>query len=173
MAVNLKRKKMWVAIFILIVVIVGLSFTKFEIKKEVVIDASRDRVWEAVTNFEEYDQWNTQLQFLGGEVKPRGKLHLKLDIEGTEPYEFKPSISHWDENNRLAWLAITGIRGIFDGEHFFELEKHDENQTKLINREVYSGVLSLIIKNLPMMREAPKGFDKMNQELKNYIENKN
>jgi hypothetical protein len=41
----------------------------------------------------------------------------------------------------------------------------------LVNREEYRGIISLIMKQLPMMKLAPKGFEKMDEELKNYIEN--
>lgn len=164
---------MWITIASVVLLLLALSFTGFEIRKEVVIDASPEKVWQTIIDFENYDRWNTQLQYLGGEVKPNGKLHLKLAVEGTAPYEFKPTISHWEVNKRFAWLAITGIPGVFDGEHFFELEKNGGDKTLVVNREEYRGILSLLMKNLPMMKEAPKGFKKMNQELKNYIENEN
>ena len=41
---------------------------------------------------------------------------------------------------------------VIDGEHFFELERIDDNTTLVINREEYRGVMSLIMKNLPMMK---------------------
>ncbi|MEL6924985.1 MAG: hypothetical protein AAFO94_13130, partial [Bacteroidota bacterium] len=61
---------------------------------------------------------------------------------------------------------------IFDGEHFFELKAIDANTTALTNREEYRGIASMIMKNLPMMKDAPEGFKKMNRELKAYVEGK-
>jgi len=165
-------KKMILYLIIgIIVLILALSFTRFEIKKKVEIKAPVEKVWNHIIDFESYGEWNSQLEYLGGEVKPNGRLHLKLSVEGAEPYEFKPTISHWQENERFAWLARTGLPRIFDGEHFFELKKIDDSTTLVTNREEYRGVLSLIIKNLPMMKGAPEGFEKMNLELKNHIEN--
>lgn len=173
MAIKIKRKMMWIIISSIAILLIALSFTRFEIKKEVIIHAPPKKVWQTIIDFENYHRWNTQLEYLGGEVKPNGKLHLKLTVEGTAPYEFKPVISRWEENKSFAWLAITGIPRVFDGEHFFELKKEGEGKTRLINKEEYRGILSLVIKNLSMMKEAPKGFAKMNQELKNYAENEN
>ncbi len=165
-------KKMILYLIIgLLVVVIALSFTRFEIDEKVEVQAPVEKVWATIIDFESYSEWNSQLEYLGGTVEPGGQLQLKLSAAGAEPYEFKPIISHWEENKRFAWLARTGLPRIFDGEHFFELEKIDNNTTMVTNREEYRGVLSLIMKNLPMMKDAPEGFKKMNVELKNYIEN--
>lgn len=154
----------------LIVLVFALSFTSFEIKEEVEINAPLEQVWAAIIDFNTYSAWNSQLEYLGGEVEPDGNLHLKLSAEGADPYEFKPIIRHWEENQRFAWLARTGFPRVFDGEHFFELRQIDDSTTLVTNQEEYRGVMSLITKNLPMMKTAPEGFQKMNKELKNYIE---
>jgi len=166
------RKMIIYIIIALVFLIIGLSLTSFEINEKVEIKAPIEKVWSTIIDFDSYSEWNSQLEYLGGEVKPNGKLHLKLSTEGAAPYEFKPTISHWKENEKFGWLAKTGLPRVFDGEHFFELEKIDDDTTLVINREEYRGVISLIMKNLPMMETAPKGFKKMNSELKNYIEDK-
>lgn len=107
---------------------------------------------------------------MGGTVQPKGKLLLKLAATGADPYEFKPDISYWQTNKQFAWIAKTGLPRIFDGEHFFELEDLGNGKTRVINREEYRGVLSPLFRQLPMMKTAPDGFKKMNQELKNYVE---
>lgn len=173
MAFKINRKMIWITLLIVSLVVFSLAFTKFEIREEIEINASAEKVWQTVIDFPNYKNWNTQLSFLGGEVKPNGKLHLKLSVEGTNPYEFKPIISHWQENEKFAWLAQTGLPRVFDGEHFFEINKLENGKTLLINREEYRGILSLLMKTLPMMKDAPKGFKKMNLEFKNYIETNN
>ena len=40
----------------------------------------------------------------------------------------------------------------------------------LLDQVHFTGVLSLIIRNLPMMNNAPEGFELMNTELKRYCE---
>lgn len=153
-----------------IIILIVLSRTQFEIRKDVEINAPPSKVWRTVVEFEKYKDWNSQLQYLGGELKPQGLLHLKLSAKGTDPYEFKSTVSYWEENKRFAWLAVTGFPRIFDGEHFFELQDLGNGKTLVVNREEYRGILSLIIRNLPMMKTAPEGFELMNTELKRYCE---
>jgi hypothetical protein len=159
----------WIFIVVLVVLVI-LTFTKFEIRKEIDINATVNRVWAVIIDFENYKNWSTQLTYLGGEVKLHQKLHLKLSAEGAAPYEFEPIVSHWEENKKFAWLARTGLPRIFDGEHFFELNDLGNGRTQVINREEYRGLLSMIIRQLPMMKTAPQGFEKMNAELKAFVE---
>lgn len=161
---------MWILILFIFGVVLLLSRTSFEIRNDIEINAPIDKVWNAVIDFDNYKKWNSQLTFLGGTVKPNGKLHLRLAAEGADPYEFKPNISYWTEKKQFAWLAQTGLPRIFDGEHFFELKDLGNGKTLLTNREEYRGVLSQIFRQLPMMKTAPDGFKKMNIELKNYVE---
>lgn len=165
-----KKRRMWIILSITVLVILLLSRTSFEIRDEIEINASTEKVWATIIDFENYKNWNSQLTFLGGMVKPNGKLHLKLSAVGAEPYEFKSDISFWQEKKQFAWIAKTGLPRIFDGEHFFELNDLGNGKTLLTNREEYRGVLSQIFRQLPMMKTAPDGFKKMNLELKHYIE---
>lgn len=163
---------MWIAVFIIVVFLIILSRTKFEVRHEITLDAPVERVWKMIIDFEHYSQWNTQLSYLGGKVALNEKLHLKLAVEGATPYEFKPTVSQWKEKEVFGWIAITGMPRVFDGEHFFELTDLKDGKTHLVNREEYRGVLSLVMQQLPMMKLAPKGFQKMNMEFKAYVEAK-
>ncbi len=154
----------------IVFVVAALSLTRFEINEAIKINAPVEKVWQTIVDLSSHSEWNSQLEYLGGDLRPGGRLHLKLSVADAQPYEFKPTISRWNENEQFAWLQRTGLPRVFDGEHFFELEKLDENTTRVTNREEYRGVLSLLMKSLPMMKSAPAGFQKMNAELKKYVE---
>jgi hypothetical protein len=164
------KKEIWIFVSGTIFVFLFLSRASFEIRDDIEINAPTSVVWATIIDFENYKNWNTQLTYLGGTVQPEGKLNLKLLIAGFDPYEFSPKISQWKVKKQFAWIARTGLPRIFDGEHFFELTDLGNGKTLLTNREVYRGILSPVIKQLPMMKAAPDGFIKMNLELKNYIE---
>lgn len=161
---------MWILSTILLVLLL-LSRTKFEVRHDIELDAPIEKVWATVIDFTNYHRWNSQLSYLGGEVALGGRLHLKLAVAGATPYEFKPDVSQWQERAVFGWIARTGgIPRLFDGEHFFELTDLGSSRTLLVNREEYRGILSLIMQQLPMMKLAPQGFERMNQELKAFVE---
>jgi hypothetical protein len=163
---------MWITIALIsvLILILILSRTKFEVRHDVIINSPTQNVWETINDFNNYKNWNSQLFYLGGTIALNEVIHLKLSVEGATPYEFKPTISKWEEGKSFAWIARTGLPRVFDGEHFFEVTPNSDGTTTVVNREEYRGVLSLLMQQLPAMKLAPKGFEKMNAELKNFIE---
>lgn len=142
----------------------------FIIKQTSEIATPVEKVWQAITATKYYPQWNSQLAFLGGNLALNEKIHLKLTPQGGNGYEFKPIIIKFTPQKEFAWLAETGFKGIFDGEHHFLLEKLNDRQTLLINYEKYSGLIAPLMKKLPMMKNAHQGFILMNEEIKNRAE---
>lgn len=110
------------------------------------------------------------MHFLGGTLALGETIHLKLEPLGGSGYEFKPKVTQLVENKAFTWLALTGMKGIFDGEHHFELTDAGNGRTQLKNYERYSGLLSPLMKRLPMMKNAQAGFDLMNEEIKKRAE---
>jgi hypothetical protein len=69
----------------------------------------------------------------------------------------------------LRWLGSLLIKGLFDGEHIFELEALSDGKTHFIHREEFFGVYVPIL----WWKFAPltlRGFQAMNQELKSRAE---
>ncbi|MCI4651708.1 SRPBCC domain-containing protein [Phaeodactylibacter sp.] len=159
-------------ILFFLILLLGLSLYNFEVRAEILIDETPDKVWKTLIQMERYGDWNDQLQFMGGTPAKGEIIKLKLSVEGATPYEFSPTINHWEEGKKFGWIARTGFPGVFDGEHLFELEER-QGQTFLINRERYSGFLAPFIQHQPMMKNAPQGFEKMNQQLKKFIDTSN
>ncbi len=61
------------------------------------------------------------------------------------------------------------VNGLFDGEHYFVLEKIDAEKTRFIHSEQFSGFLTGII--LKMIQEGTiRGFKAMNTALKIRVE---
>jgi hypothetical protein len=67
-------------------------------------------------------------------------------------------------------LGKLGIKGVLDGEHYFQLKVIDSQKTELIHGENFSGILSGLL--LKMIGEKTKnGFEAMNEALKIEVEN--
>jgi len=144
----------------------------FVIQDSVLIKATSEEIWQVLLDFENYHQWNSLLQYIDGQPKLGEKLKLRLTIPDGVSYTFQPIVTQYDENKCFAWKAVTFLPGIFDGEHFFELHQVGERETKFINREQFSGLVSPIVQKLSLLKDAEPGFQMMNQELKQYLEEK-
>lgn len=141
----------------------------FTVLSETTIAAPPSLVWQVLTDVAAWEQWSTWLRYEGGKVAIGEKLQLRLTPPEGKGYAFSPEILVLEPNKHFAWIGRTGIKGVFDGEHHFELEPTAES-TKLTNRERYSGLLSPLMKRLEAMKGAAAGFDAMNAEIKQRAE---
>jgi hypothetical protein len=64
-----------------------------------------------------------------------------------------------------------GINGIFDGEHYFIIEFLENDKTKFIQGEKFSGLLVPLVGT--MLDKTQKGFQLMNESIKNECEKNN
>lgn len=138
----------------------------FVVQAETEIDAPAPVVWAVLTDMEAYKAWSTMLHYRGGELVEDGTLQLRLTLPNGPSYNFAPRVIALEPERRFTWRATTGLRGIFDGEHSFELTPLGGGRTLLHNREQYSGLLAPLFQRLPMMRDAPAGFGAMNEEIR-------
>lgn len=81
---------------------------------------------------------------------------------------FKPVVLKFEPKKEFRWKGKLGIQGIFDGEHYFILEEVDNNQTKLIHGEKFSGILVYVMGNV--LEKTKIGFELMNEALKKQSE---
>ena len=99
------------------------------LQTEIIIDAAPQKVWEVLTNFEQYPNWNPFIQEIKGEQEIGKGLNVKIGL-GDNGMAMKPKVTEWNPGQRFAWLGSLIIPGIFDGNHYFELEEVGNSQTK-------------------------------------------
>lgn len=141
------------------------------ITTEIIIHSSINHVWQVLVNFENYHQWNPFIKKVKGELVPSAKLEVEIQLENNKPMIFKPIITALQEEKKLQWKGKLWMKGIFDGEHSFQLEKINETKTKMIHSESFKGILSGIIFR-KIETDTLRGFKSMNEALKMYVENK-
>jgi hypothetical protein len=128
------------------------NFTKMEeyldmqnqqIHTHIEIKASPERIWEILTSFEQYPDWNPFIQKISGELEMGGRLEVYMKNQD-RLQKFTPLIQKLEDNKQLEWLGQIPL-GLFKGRHFFELEKVDAGTTRFIQGEKFSGLLSKFI----------------------------
>ena len=136
-----------------------------QIKTSITINASKEKIWKILTDFENYPEWNSFIKSVTGEVKVGNQIQIKL-----QGMTFKPVVLTFKENTELKWLGHLWFKGLFDGEHKFKLIDNGNGTTKFEQSENFSGILvKLFTKSLD--KDTKKGFEQMNKELKLRAEN--
>jgi len=140
-----------------------------ELKTEIDINGTADQVWEVLTDFSSFPEWNPFIKKIEGEFKIGAKLKVYMEPPGGKGMTFKPVVKILKPKAEFWWLGSLLMPGIFDGEHIFQLEKIDNNKTKFIHRENFSGLLiPLFWKSLNS--NTRQGFEEMNKALKEKVE---
>lgn len=139
-----------------------------EIKTEIIINASREKIWKVLTDFEAYPQWNPFVVRIEG--KPIIGTRLKNTLQnGDKQFQFKPIVTSVEPGKSFAWLGSLFIKGLFDGHHSFELKDLGNSQVKFIHSEQFSGILSgFILKKIGA--DTKLNFVKFNEAIKKRAE---
>lgn len=139
------------------------------ISTDIIIYAPKEIVWQVLTDFASYPDWNPFIKSFA--VKPEKGKRFKVVIQqpGSKPMTFSPVCLELSENTQFRWLGSLGFKGIFDGEHIFELYEEENGKIRFVHREKFSGILvPLLWKQLNV--KTRKGFEMMNEALKERAE---
>jgi len=139
------------------------------IQTEILIDAPPEAVWSVLTQFETYPAWNPFIVNIQGARTEGGRLDVLLHPPGGSAMTFRPIILRWNENQELRWKGKLLVPVLFDGAHYFCIEKSANGKSRFLHGEKFSGVLvPLLWKSLEPKTRA--GFDAMNRALKTVVE---
>lgn len=94
----------------------------FVVEAQAEIAAPPQVVYEVLTALDDYGSWSSMLRYLGGNLALGQRLRLRLEAPGAPAYSFSPTVTRLEPGKAFGWLAVTGVRGLFDGEHTFVLE---------------------------------------------------
>lgn len=142
-----------------------------EIRTEIQIEATADKVWEVLTDFSRYPEWNPFMKYLKGKPLEGTKIEVKMVPPGSKGMIFKPKVLKFQRCKEFRWLGHTVMPGLFDGEHIFEIKSISNDTTLLIQRENFYGILVPLLKNA-LDKSTKAGFEAMNRELKHICEMK-
>ncbi|MEM8888815.1 MAG: SRPBCC domain-containing protein [Bacteroidota bacterium] len=135
-----------------------------ELTTSIRIEASPEAVWNILTDFDAYPEWNPFIKKIEGEVAVGNKIKAEIT-----DMTFKPRILAFDHKQKLEWMGRLGMPGIFDGRHYFILKDNGDGSTTLIHGEHFKGILVPFFKK-KLMHDTKAGFEAMNQALKERVE---
>ena len=138
---------------------------KHQIKTTIDINASPAKVWTIFSDFKNYPKWNPFVASLNGDVKVGEIINIDLIT-----MKFKPVVLKFDQNEELRWKGKLFMKGLFDGEHYFQLTENPDGSTTFTHGEIFSGILVRLLKK-KLDTETKEGFVKMNIALKKEVEN--
>ena len=140
-----------------------------EIKTEIRINSTVEKVWGALTDFNNYPNWNPFIKSIKGPVLVGNKIVVRLEPPGATGMTFNPKVLAFEPYKEFRWIGHLVFPGLFDGEHKFELIDNANGTTTLIQSEKFSGILVPLFKK-QLDDNTKRGFEAMNEKLKELVE---
>jgi hypothetical protein len=142
-----------------------------EIKTIIHIHAPVDIVWDTLMNFQDYSNWNPFILEIAGDAETGKQISVTiLPPDFDKPMTFSPSVFKHESQKEFRWKGKFFIKGLFDGEHYFLLEKLPNGSTALEHGESFSGLIVPFLNGT--LKKTERGFQQMNMALKELCEEK-
>ena len=140
-----------------------------ELHSQIEIEAPAEHVWQLLTDFAAYPEWNPFIRRVNGRPEVDEQLVVRMRPSGTRGLTFRPTVMTVEPNRQLRWLGHLLVPGLFDGEHIFEIEELARDRVLFVQREVFKGLLvPLLARSLD--RDTQRGFEEMNRALRERAE---
>jgi hypothetical protein len=136
-----------------------------ELRTEVEVEAPAERVWQVLTDFQRYPEWNPQIIRIIGELRRGATLQFEGRTGEKGTMKFRPALLVVEPNCELRWLGRLWLPGLFDGEHRFQIDPLGEGRVRFRQSEQFRGLLVPLLWLL-IGRSTEQGFRAMNAALK-------
>jgi hypothetical protein len=140
------------------------------IETNIVIDSTPERIWDVLTNFEEYELWNPFMTKVVGNASLGSKIEVNIKTISGKNRSYYPIITKCETNKELRWKGKSFLPGVFDGERVFVLKKSDDDKVSFSHKEIFSGLGVKLVGN-KLDENLREGFVRMNEAIKVRAEN--
>jgi hypothetical protein len=140
-----------------------------QISTEIVINATPQKIWAILTDFDKYPRWNPFIKSITGPVVVGNTITARIEPPDGQGMTFQPKVLVFEANKEFRWRGKLFIPGLFDGEHIFQLTDNGNGTTTFHQSELFYGILVPLFKKM-LDTNTINGFKQMNQKLKEIAE---
>ena len=140
------------------------------IETNIVIDSTPEKIWNVLTNFEEYELWNPFMTKVVGNASLGSRIEVNIKTISGKSRSYSPIITKCETNKELRWKGKSFLPGVFDGERVFVLEKSVDDKVSFSHKEIFSGLGVKLVGN-KLDENLREVFVRMNEALKVRAEN--
>ncbi len=137
-----------------------------EVQTSIEIHAPKERVWDVLTDFSKYGEWNPVIGGFSGALQEGAPVEFKIRL-GKRQLPIKASLLGVDAPRDLRWRGPRSAIGarIVCGEHYFTIDEIDEGRVRFVHGEKFSGLLVPLIWRRLQAQLTPR-YAEVNEALK-------
>jgi hypothetical protein len=140
------------------------------INTEIRIKSSPQIVWEILTDFDDYQNWNPFISNIRGKAIINANLEISISTSSGKNRLYHPIITKFEPFRELRWKGKSTLPFMFDGERIFLLEDN-QGQVNFIHKEIFTGFGTLFV-GKKFESDLKDKFNQMNNALKEKVESK-
>ena len=139
---------------------------KTNIKASIIIDASPQKVWEVLTDFDKLKSWSSSFQGLKGDFKKNGEIEVTFKTPFGQS-KMKKKLFQFEEGKSFGWTGVFML-GMSDY-HTHTLKATSDGKTEFTQIDGLQGGASFLLGKM-LEKQMQKGYELFNQELKTFVE---
>jgi hypothetical protein len=134
------------------------------IDTQIDIAASASLVWQLLTDFPKYADWNPFITGIEGRPEMGARLRVRICPPGRSAITFTPTILAATREWELRWRSRRIVPGFFDSEHSFQIRTHGLF-CRFHQSERFTGIMVTLVGD-DVFDAMQQGFEQMNAALK-------
>jgi len=108
------------------------------------INAPAERVWDVLTDFRSYRDWNPQIPDIRGAVQEGARIHLRLALPGRPAMDLSAIVEQVRPCELLTWRGHLGAPWFFEGYRRFEIVPIAANRVRVTHVEDVHGLAAAV-----------------------------
>lgn len=140
-----------------------------EIRSEIQMEATPDQVWQVLSDFGAYQEWNPAFVSVEGVAEEGTRLDIRFKLKGDRSIRMRPTVRVVEPGRELRWLGRLFVPGLFDGEHRFEIHEEAPGRVRFVQAERFRGLLVPFLKRLIEV-DTVAMFERVNAALVERVE---
>lgn len=143
-----------------------------KIATEVALQASPDAIWNILTDFAAYPEWNRVFTAVRGQAAADAALEVDLKYYGRDKQKKTGQVTGFIVPKYFSWMWIHSLGAWFTSvEHVFRLKEKDDGRT-IFYQDVYYTGLGLKFRRREVEHYVRLSLDKVNDDLKDRLAEK-
>ena len=106
------------------------------------INTTAERVWEVLSNLDQYADWNPQIPFARGPAEVGSEMSLRLQLPGRPAMNLSATIEEAQPGSLLAWRGHVLAPWFFEGFRKFEISPVGDNWVRVTHVEDVHGLFA-------------------------------
>jgi hypothetical protein len=139
------------------------------VRSAIEIRAPIEVVWQTLTDFRSYPEWNPLIRQLRGKPREGGRVTLRSQPPGGRSMVFRAKVLSWQPPRELRWRSTFISGRLFSGEHGFRLDELPGARVRFVQDETIRGLAVPLYSRL-RMAATRRGFQQLNEALRDRAE---